>query len=111
MIITNFRYIGIIWNYANYECGKTYQGIIISHLQYHCMQCIKYLHSVIVSLIDNYIRRMPKCNTVLQIENDIFGPLIKPNSPGNCQFSALILTLKSSKCFGHCPVKILVLHV
>ena len=66
------------------------------------------ISSVIVSLIDNYIRRMPKCNTVLQTENDIFGPLIKPNSPGNCQFSALILTLKSSKYFGHCPVKILV---
>ena len=31
---------------------------------------------------------MPKCNTVLQSENDLFEPEIK-----------------SSKCFGHCPVK------
>ena len=50
-------------------------------------------------------RRMPKCNTVLQSENDLFQPKIQPNSHGNCEFLALIRTIKSSKCFGHCPVK------
>ena len=49
-------------------------------------------------------RRMPKCNTVLQSENDLFEPEIQPNSHGNCQFLALTRTIKSSKCFGHCPV-------
>ena len=29
-------------------------------------------------------RRMPKCNTVLQSENDLFEPEIQPNSHGNC---------------------------
>ena len=47
---------------------------------------------------------MPECNTVLQSENDLFEPEIQPNSPGNCEFLALIRTIKSSKCFGHCPV-------
>ena len=31
------------------------------------------------------IRRMPKCNTVLQNENDLFVPEIQPNSHGNCE--------------------------
>ena len=47
---------------------------------------------------------MPKCNTVLQSENDLFEPEIQPNSPGNCEFLALIRTIKSSKCFWHCSV-------
>ena len=47
---------------------------------------------------------MPKCNTVLQSENDLFQHKIKPNSHGNYEFLALIRTIKSSKCFGHCPV-------
>ena len=51
-----------------------------------------------------FIRRMPKCNTVLQSENDLFEPEIQPNLHGNCEFLALIRTIKSSKCFGHCPV-------
>ena len=42
---------------------------------------------------------MHRCNTVLQSENDLFEPEIQPN------FSYLIRTIKSSKCFGHCPVK------
>ena len=50
-------------------------------------------------------RRIPKCNTALQSENDLFEPEIQPNSHGNCEFLALIRTIKSSKCFGHCPVK------
>ena len=29
---------------------------------------------------------MPKCNTMLQTENDLFEPEIQPNSPGNFQF-------------------------
>ena len=29
-------------------------------------------------------RIMPKCNTVLQSENDLFEPEIQPNSHGNC---------------------------
>ena len=49
--------------------------------------------------------RMPKCNTVLQSENGLFEPEIQPNSLGNCLFFALVRTIKSSKCFGHCPVK------
>ena len=28
--------------------------------------------------------RMPKCNTVLQSEDDLFEPEIQPNSHGNC---------------------------
>ena len=48
---------------------------------------------------------MPKCNTVLQSENDLFEPETQPISHGNCEFLALIRTIKSSKCFGHCPVK------
>ena len=28
--------------------------------------------------------RMPKCNTVLQSEDDLFEPEIQPNSQGNC---------------------------
>ena len=47
---------------------------------------------------------MPKCNTVLQNESDLFEPEIQPSSPGNCEFLALIRTIKSSKCFGHCLV-------
>ena len=35
-------------------------------------------------------RRMPKCNTVLQSENDLFEPEIQPNSHENCEFFALI---------------------
>ena len=49
-------------------------------------------------------RGVPKCNTVLQSENDLFEPEIQPYSPGNCGFLALIRTIKSSKCFRHCPV-------
>ena len=32
------------------------------------------------------IRKMPKCNTVLQSESDLFEPEIQPNSPeiANC---------------------------
>ena len=48
---------------------------------------------------------MPECNTVLQSENDLFEPETQPISHGNCEFLALIRTIKSSKCFGHCPVK------
>ena len=47
---------------------------------------------------------MPKCNTVLQSESDLFEPEIQPNSPGNCDFLAFIRTIKSSKCFRHCSV-------
>ena len=47
---------------------------------------------------------MPKCNSVLQSESDLFEPDIEPNSPGNCEFLAFIRTIKSSKCFGHCSV-------
>ena len=43
---------------------------------------------------------MPKCNTVLQSENDHFVPEIQPNSHGNCKFLALIRTIKTSKCLG-----------
>ena len=55
--------------------------------------------------LDIINRRMLKCNTVLQSEIDLFQPKIQPNSHGNCEFLALIRTIKSSKCFGHCPVK------
>ena len=48
---------------------------------------------------------MPKCNTVLQSENDFIQPKIQTNSHGNCEFLALIRTKKFSECFGHCPVK------
>ena len=34
--------------------------------------------------IKYFNRRMPKCNTVLQSENDLFEPEIQPNSHGNC---------------------------
>ena len=37
---------------------------------------------------------MSKCNTVLQSESDLFEPEIQPNSPGNCEFLALIPTIK-----------------
>ena len=47
---------------------------------------------------------MPKCNIVLQSENDLFQPKIQPNSHGNCEFLPLFRTIKSSKCFGYCPV-------
>ena len=50
---------------------------------------------------------MPKCNTVLQSENDLFEPEIQPNSPENWEFLALIRTIKSSKSFGHCPVNLI----
>ena len=53
---------------------------------------------------------MPKYNTVLQSDNDLFEPEIQLNSPGNCEFLALIPTIKSSKCFGHCPVNIDVIN-
>ena len=43
---------------------------------------------------------MPKCNTVLQSENDLFEPEIQPNSHGNCQFLALIRTIKSQNVLG-----------
>ena len=33
-------------------------------------------------------RRMPKCNSALQTERDIFRPEIRPNLPENCQISA-----------------------
>ena len=49
-------------------------------------------------------RGVPKCNTVLQSENDLFEPEIQPNSPENCEFLSLIRTLKSSKCFDYCAV-------
>ena len=44
-------------------------------------------------------RRMPKCKTVLQSENDLFEPEIQPNSHGNCKFLTLSRTIKSSKMF------------
>ena len=47
---------------------------------------------------------MPKCNTVLQSESDLFESEIQPHSPGNCEFLALFRTILSSKCFGHCSV-------
>ena len=37
------------------------------------------------------IRRMPKYNTVLQSESDLFEPEIEPDSAGNCEFLALIV--------------------
>ena len=52
---------------------------------------------------------MPKCNTVLQSENDLYESEIQPNSPGNCEFLALIRTIKSSKYFGHCSVNELIM--
>ena len=48
-------------------------------------------------------RRIPKCNTVLQSENDLFEPKIELNSL-NFEFSAFP-TMKLSKCFRHCSVK------
>ena len=42
---------------------------------------------------------MPKCNTVVQTENDLFEPEIQPNSPENCQFLTLLRTLKIPKSF------------
>ena len=48
---------------------------------------------------------MPKCNTVLQSENDLFEAEIQTNSHENCIFLTLIRTIKSTKCFGHCPAK------
>ena len=41
---------------------------------------------------------MPKCNTVLQSESDLFEPEIQPNLPGICELLAFIRTIKSSKC-------------
>ena len=52
-----------------------------------------------------YYFRIPKCNTVLQSESDLFEPEIQPDSPGNCKLWALIRTIKSSECFGHCSVR------
>ena len=43
-------------------------------------------------------RRIPKYNSVLQIEKDLFQPEIRPNSPENCHqnlFSASYLSLPS----------------
>ena len=50
---------------------------------------------------------MPKCNTVLKSENDLFKPEIQPNSHINCEFLALIRTIKSSKCLGTVQLGIL----
>ena len=40
-------------------------------------------HRNLTSIL-NINRRMPKCNTVLQSENDLFEPEIRTNSHGNC---------------------------
>ena len=50
-------------------------------------------------------RRMPKCNSVLQAEKDLFQHEIRPNLPEKCHFLTFFRTLKSSKTFGHWPVK------
>ena len=55
---------------------------------------VQTLSSGMFSDIHSINRRIPKYNTV-QTKNDLFQPEIEPNSPGNCQFSALLRTLKS----------------
>ena len=51
-------------------------------------------------------RRMPKCNSVLLTEEDLFQYEIWANLPKNCCLSTFIQPPKSSKTFGHTPVKI-----
>ena len=46
-------------------------------------------------------RRMPKCNSVLQSEKDLFQPEIRPSLSENCHF----MTFYQTKTFGHLPVK------
>ena len=48
---------------------------------------------------------MPKCNSVLQTENDLFQHEILPNLSENCHYLTSFRTPKSSKTFGHSPVK------
>ena len=40
---------------------------------------------------------MPKCNSVLQTENDLFQREIRPNLSENCHFSTFFRPPKSSK--------------
>ena len=47
---------------------------------------------------------MPKCNTVLQSENDLLNPKFYKIRIEISNFLAL-RTIKSSECFWHCPVK------
>ena len=54
----------------------------------------------------HFNRRMSKCNSVLQTEKDLFQPEVRPNLSENCHFSTFFRTPKSSKTFGHSPVKI-----
>ena len=48
---------------------------------------------------------MSKYNTVLQTEMELFQPEIWGNLPENWHFSTFFRTPKSSKTFGHSPVK------
>ena len=67
-------------------------------------QFLKDVPSNIVRLSLDFGSSVMYRNTVLQSENDLFEPEIQPNSHENCEFLALIRTIKSSKCLGHCPV-------
>ena len=51
---------------------------------------------MIVLLIN---RRMPKCNTVLQTEKDLFQSEIRPNSPENCHFLTVFYMNLSKEIF------------
>ena len=42
---------------------------------------------------------MPNCTTVVQTENDLFGPEVRLNSPKKGYFTALYPTKKPSKIF------------
>ena len=56
-------------------------------------------------LISNKVNwRTPKCNTVLQTEEDLFHPEIQPNSPKSALFDRFRLP-KFPNSFGHYPVK------
>ena len=54
--------------------------ITLPHLDYHYIGYSDNAGSI--NLLVNC--RMPKCNTVLQSEDDLFEPEIQPNSHGNC---------------------------
>ena len=56
------------------------------------------------NLVFSINRRMPKRNSMLQTENDLFQREIRRNLSENCHFSTLFRPPESSKTFGHCPV-------
>ena len=54
----------------------------MENIQHQMFKGIRLNDSLSIPLTLNC--RMPKCNTVLQSEDDLFEPEIQPNSHGNC---------------------------